>query len=74
MRYKDLMLVDYDGIYVPAMAGEQANELGHVNYQHLERSAEYFDATIDRFFCVDNSPFYICSTARSDSLAATFRR
>lgn len=49
VRNKDLMLVDYDGIYVPAMAGEQANELGHVNYQHPERSAEYFDATIDRF-------------------------
>lgn len=49
VRDKDLMLVDYDGIYVPAMAGEQANELGHVNYQHPERSAEHFDATIDRF-------------------------
>lgn len=49
VRNKDLMLVDYDGIYVPAMAGEQANELGHVNYQHPERSAEYFDASIDRF-------------------------
>ncbi len=49
VRNKDLMLVDYDGIYVPAMAGEQANELGHVNYQHPQRSAEHFDATIDRF-------------------------
>lgn len=49
VRNKDVMLVDYDGIYVPAMAGEQANELGHVNYQHPERSAENFDATIDRF-------------------------
>ena len=49
VREKDLMLVDYDGIYVPAMEGEQANELGHVNYQHPERSAEHFDATIDRF-------------------------
>lgn len=49
VRNKDLMLVDYDGIYVPAMAGEKANELGHVNYQHPGRTAEIFDATIDRF-------------------------
>lgn len=49
VRNKDLMLVDYDGIYVPAMAGEKANELGHVNYQHPGRTAEVFDSTIDRF-------------------------
>ncbi|PZM82528.1 MAG: hypothetical protein DKT66_11055 [Candidatus Melainabacteria bacterium] len=49
VRNKDLMLVDYDGIYVPAMAGEKANELGHVNYQHPQRDAEVFDETIDRF-------------------------
>lgn len=49
VRDKDLMLVDYDGIYVPAMEGEKANELGHVNYQHPQRNADHFDATIDRF-------------------------
>ena len=49
VRNKDLMLVDYDGIYVPAMSGEKANELGHVNYQHPQRTAEVFDETIDRF-------------------------
>lgn len=42
-------LVDYDGIYVPAMGGEESNELGHANYQHKERTSRHFDATLDRF-------------------------
>ncbi|HNB22893.1 MAG TPA: hypothetical protein PKZ32_10755, partial [Candidatus Melainabacteria bacterium] len=49
VRNKDLMLVDYDGIYVPAMNGEKANELGHVNHQHPQRTADVFNETIDRF-------------------------
>lgn len=45
----DLRLVDYDGMYVPAMDGFQANELGHRNYQHPGRSATHFGPYLDNF-------------------------
>ncbi len=38
----ELRLVDYDGMYVPAMKGLTAGELGHPNYQHPDRSAQHF--------------------------------
>ncbi len=43
-----LVLVDYDGMYVPALAGLHAEERGHVNYQHPQRNNE-FGPDIDRF-------------------------
>ena len=30
----ELRLVDYDGMFVPALAGRKSHELGHPNYQH----------------------------------------
>ena len=33
-----LRLIDYDGMYVPALAGFHSNELGHRNYQHPSRT------------------------------------
>jgi hypothetical protein len=44
-----LRLVDLDGMYVPAMAGWKASELGHRHYQHPKRSADHFDAKLDNF-------------------------
>jgi len=46
-----LVLVDYDGMYVPALAGMRSLEWGHPNYQHPKREAtpHYYDRTIDRF-------------------------
>lgn len=44
-----LRLVDYDGMYVPALAGEEASDLGHPNYQHPRRSKLEFNAEMDRF-------------------------
>ena len=32
-----LKLIDYDGMYVPSLAGTQSGELGHPNYQHPQR-------------------------------------
>jgi hypothetical protein len=43
-----LKLVDYDGMFVPSLAGWASNEFGHVNYQHPQR-ANQFDANLDRF-------------------------
>jgi hypothetical protein len=43
-----LRLIDYDGMYVPALAGRAATEAGHVNYQHPLRTNQ-FGPTLDRF-------------------------
>ena len=44
----NLRLVDYDGMFVPALRGRSASETGDPNYQHPRRSAQ-FDAELDRF-------------------------
>ncbi|MFD8651063.1 hypothetical protein [Streptomyces mirabilis] len=44
-----LRLVDYDGMYVPALKGEKATENGHRNYQSPSRSAADFGPAMDRF-------------------------
>ncbi len=35
-----LKLIDYDGMYVPALAGKPAGEVGHPAYQHPQRIRE----------------------------------
>jgi hypothetical protein len=45
----DIMLVDYDAMYVPALSGWKSNEIGHRNYQHPHRSANHFNESIDNF-------------------------
>jgi serine/threonine protein kinase len=44
-----LVLVDYDGMYVPDLKGQQANEMGGTDYQHPARSAQHFDRHLDDF-------------------------
>jgi len=44
-----LKLIDYDGMYVPALAGRQSHEVGHRNYQHPQRSEALFSPVIDHF-------------------------
>lgn len=44
-----LKLVDYDGIYVPALDGLRSNELGHNNYQHPHRGPKHFGPYLDNF-------------------------
>jgi tetratricopeptide (TPR) repeat protein len=44
-----LRLVDYDGMFVPALRGCQSNELGHRNYQHPQRNKNHFGAYLDNF-------------------------
>ncbi len=45
----ELKLIDYDGMFVPALAGRKSSELGVPNFQHPGRDGAYFDATVDRF-------------------------
>ncbi|HEV7933169.1 MAG TPA: hypothetical protein VGP70_12795 [Actinomadura sp.] len=44
-----LRLVDYDGMYVPALAGLPPAEMGHRNYQSPMRGQSEFGPDIDRF-------------------------
>ena len=47
-----LVLVDYDGMYVPAMKGQKARELGSPDFRHPLRTENDFDEHIDDFSLV----------------------
>jgi hypothetical protein len=53
----EIYLVDYDGFYVPELAGRHSNELGHANYQHPTRTEKVFGPNMDNFaaFIIDFS-------------------
>ena len=44
-----LVLVDYDGMFVPAMKGQKAREMGSPGFRHPARTEEVFDEHIDDF-------------------------
>ena len=44
-----LVLVDYDGMYVPAMKGQKAREMGCPDFRHPLRTEDDFDEHIDDF-------------------------
>ena len=44
-----LVLVDYDGMYVPAMKGQKARELGSPDFRHPQRTENDFDEHVDDF-------------------------
>ncbi|MDI2132154.1 hypothetical protein [Yinghuangia seranimata] len=46
---RTLRLVDYDGMFVPALAGRRATENGHRNYQSPMRTSDDFGPDVDRF-------------------------
>src|SRR5919108_3061046 len=46
---KELLLIDYDGMWVPALIGRQATEIGHRAYQHPKRSMSDYGPYLDRF-------------------------
>ena len=45
----ELRLVDYDGMYVPALRGTPPLEVGHPNYQPPKRSPNDFSDRLDEF-------------------------
>jgi hypothetical protein len=49
VRGGSIHLVDYDGMWVPALSGRHATEIGHRAYQHPERSEQDYGQEIDRF-------------------------
>ena len=44
-----LVLVDYDGMYVPAMKGQKAREVGSPDFCHPQRNEDYFNEHMDDF-------------------------
>ena len=44
-----LVLVDYDGMFVPALQGENASELGSLDFRHPLRTEAAFNEHIDDF-------------------------
>lgn len=48
-RSGELRFVDYDGMFVPALAGRRSHEIGHPNYQHPSRSERHFGSYLDNF-------------------------
>lgn len=47
-----LVLVDYDGMYVPTMKGQKARELGSPDFRHPSRTEDDFNEHIDDFSLV----------------------
>jgi hypothetical protein len=47
--HNELKLIDYDGMYVPALQGLPAVELGQPNYQHPRRGNADYGPWLDRF-------------------------
>ncbi len=45
----ELILVDYDGMFIQEFKGKPSNEIGHVNFQHPKRDYLWFNLLIDRF-------------------------
>src|SRR5882724_7843676 len=51
-------LIDYDGMWVPALAGQKSGEVGHPAYQHTKRLYEgTYSKEVDRF------PLLVVATA-----------
>lgn len=48
-RDRTLRLVDYDGLFVPALAGQRGIEIGHRNYQSPHRVLDNFGPDMDNF-------------------------
>jgi hypothetical protein len=44
-----LRLVDYDGMFVPRLAGKKSPEAGHPNYQHPARDGTVYGPSMDNF-------------------------
>ena len=44
-----MVLVDYDGMYVPSMKGQKSRELGSLDFRHPYRTENHFDENIDNF-------------------------
>lgn len=49
VRNDELVLIDYDGMFVPSLKGFSSPEKGHPNYQHPQRNSTHFSRNLDNF-------------------------
>jgi len=49
VRNGKVILIDYDGMFVPGLKGMVSHEIGHRNYQHPQRRPEHFSEALDVF-------------------------
>jgi hypothetical protein len=49
VKDRKLILVDYDGMYVPVLEGRASTELGNIHFQHPARTSSDFNERLDRF-------------------------
>jgi hypothetical protein len=49
VKGNQMFLIDYDGMFFQELTGLATNEVGHINYQHPQRTARHFNKDIDRF-------------------------
>lgn len=49
IKSDEVFLIDYDGMYVPALSGRKSSELGNIHFQHPFRSTTFFNNRMDRF-------------------------
>lgn len=66
-----LVLVDYDGMYVPAMKGHKAREVGSPDYRHPARTIDDFNESIDDFSLATIAMQLYAIALRPDLLTTT---
>jgi hypothetical protein len=49
VKNNKMLLIDYDGMYVPSLSGRRSCEIGNSYFQHPKRSERLFNANIDHF-------------------------
>jgi hypothetical protein len=78
-----ICLVDYDGMFVPALASLGSRELGHKNYQHPGRAQRHFGPYLDNFsawviytclYALSNTPEYWSALGGGDDCLLFKRR
>ena len=47
-----MILVDYDGMFVPSLDGRKSSEIGNINFQLPNRAVGHFNAKLDRFSAI----------------------
>lgn len=52
IKNNSMVLIDYDGMFIPAFSGMHSTEIGHRNFQHPGRDQYYFSSEIDRFSAI----------------------
>ncbi len=49
IKSDEIFLIDYDGMFVPALSSRKSSELGNIHFQHPLRTNAFFNSHLDRF-------------------------